>query len=553
MKKKIILLIIFTMIFNTVFIYGDNDINSSSVVNNYEEILGEGVSYDPNSDIYYIPSSKFNGYNENLGRSGAVAVSGSAISAILALGVKAGLEFTNSNSMGEFLNRFFMVDGITSVLSGIEDVVSNSVGGVLNFSRSLLDSVFNKFSEVMSVKSLSSVYYKGYKFPVITDTNSSTLRAMAMSTSLPLIPMTTKDYGKYIESEIPSIDEGKKLVYYMNDLPYFYLKYKNSDGTYSNINTTLDSYIRVSSSSWMKSTYKYYFIPHFLVYESGAIYLNFSVARFDSQGLYSSSVVAYGSKLVDGSISSLDNKNTLPTIGSAWSDTILGNDGSSSSDLDIKIPSDTNSLIGLDSDSVTSTPSYEVWNPGTVIGLPSIDTGSDDVTDTPSYEVINPPSADTDTPSTAWDWLKALLQSILDLIRSISDWLTNFWDKLLEFIISIFVPSDSYFTDKFSDIMISLEQKLPNIDISKLNDLAVGEYKFEDIYATFFGIECLVVRGSIINNIVGWAKPIIQGLIGLFLLLYNYSQVYKLIRGGSLVGSSNVVGNMINGRIGGKN
>ena len=65
--------------------------------------------------------------------------------------------------------------------------------------------------------------------------------------------------------------------------------------------------------------------------------------------------------------------------------------------------------------------------------------------------------------------------------------------------------------------------------------------QFKDIYAEFFGVRCLVVRGSLINNVIGWAKPIIQGLIALFLLLYNYNQIYFLIRGTSLLGASNTI------------
>ena len=114
----------------------------------------------------------------------------------------------------------------------------------------------------------------------------------------------------------------------------------------------------------------------------------------------------------------------------------------------------------------------------------------------------------------------------------------------MEFITSLFVPSDSYFVDKVGEFVAKIKNKYPNVDIGKLEDLAVGEKKFQDIYANFFGMNCLVVRASVVNNIISWARPIIQGLIALFLLLFNYNQLYKLIRGGNLVSAQNTINNI---------
>lgn len=185
----------------------------------------------------------------------------------------------------------------------------------------------------------------------------------------------------------------------------------------------------------------------------------------------------------------------------------------------------------------------------------TITTPQDWVTDTDVPGVDNPdiPGSDdgTGTPSVSWDWLKVLLGNIGLLIESILDWLDGFWDTLLEFFKSLLVPTDTYFTDNFNDVTVALKEKIPDVDIEKLEDLAVGESTFKDIYADFFGVRCLVIRGSVINNVISWARPIIQGLIVLFLLLYNYNQIYYLIRGTSLYGASNTIDNMNNNRIGG--
>lgn len=97
---------------------------------------------------------------------------------------------------------------------------------------------------------------------------------------------------------------------------------------------------------------------------------------------------------------------------------------------------------------------------------------------------------------------------------------------------------ETYWTDKVTEVNKTINNKYPTVNIDKLEELAVGEKKFEDIYATFFGQKCLVVRASLVNNIIGWARPIIQGLLCIFLLLYNYNNLYKLLRNGTLTSPS---------------
>lgn len=203
----------------------------------------------------------------------------------------------------------------------------------------------------------------------------------------------------------------------------------------------------------------------------------------------------------------------------------------------------------------TGNPTWDdVFAPGTFPQGGTITTPQDWTTDTDIPDVDNPdiPGVDNpDVPSVSWDWLKVLLGKISSLIEGISDWLDNFWSNLLEFLKSLLVPTDTYFTDNFNDVTVALKEKVPDVDIKQLEELAVGESTFKDIYANFFGTRCLVVRGSVINNVISWARPIIQGLIVLFLLLYNYNQIYFLIRGTSLYGASNTIDNMNNNRIGG--
>lgn len=556
MRGKIALFTMLIIILNSVFVYADDDtvIISDDVLTN----LQEEFEYNSETDTYYVPTSVPNA------KSGTVAVSGACLSAILTLAVKAGLEFPGSNSMGEFLNRLFMIDGITSLVSEVEKVVSNSVGGILNFSRSLLDSAKSLFAEVMSSKNMGSMYYRGRKYVV--------KYGSAMSTSDRRYIFNN---GKAIKtlsySEIDKTSSTNKISV-STDIPFLTEKgtlyldiYKSGTET---INTkgydtsNLSSYIYSSSARTLRDGYTYCWVPYIEITDTNTPYLMLLLCEIDAAtGYYVYSYVIQASKSIPREYMGKDF--ALPTIGDAWSGSIPGNKDDTSSDLDIKIPSDMNSLVGVPSSGVTSAPSYEFWTPGTVVTVPSVDTGFDSVIDVPSYDVVNPPSVDdvpddgTDTdspsvPSLNLDWLKELIQAIIDLIKSIVDWLSNFWTHLWEFLKSLLVPGETYFVDEFGKVTEKMKEKIPSIDITKLEDLAVGEFKFKDIYAKFFGIECLVVRGSLINSVISWARPIIQGLVALFLLLYNYNQIYVLIRGTSLLGATNTIDNMDKNRVGGR-
>lgn len=574
MKSKIALFTMLIIIFNSVFVCADDDIVviSNDVFTN----LQQEFEYDSKTDTYYFPT-----FDPTIGegispRSGAVAVSGAVISAVLTLAVKAGLEFATTNSMSEFVSRFFMLEGIDSVVSGVSSVVKKSINGTLNFSRSLLDSIGGKFSELMGQKSVSSVYVMGRKLPVVdydTKIPNSIARYVFESSTVPKISFNGEDITstgdlQYYDGDVylptssvgGTMSVGAKLYRYSwpysDDLQIF-LK---NDGGYKAIHsqsTTLEF-----PTGTFASGFRVYTVPYLAKNKNGdKFYVGFVTAVYSTTTGFLSDILG---KTTYGYIPSshISSTSYLPVIGDAWSDGVIGgNDSSSSSDLTVSIPKDTNQLANKKPADI-STPTYEIWTPGVTIIPPAIDTGTssppvDDVlppiTDTPDTD--SPGDSGTDKPSSpslSLDWLKELIQSIIDLIKSIIDWLSNFWTHLWEFLKSLLVPGETYFVDEFGKVTEKMKEKIPSIDITKLEDLAVGEFKFKDIYGTFFGVECLVVRGSVINKVISWARPIIQGLISLFLLLYNYNQIYFLIRGSSLLGASNNVDNVNNNRIGGR-
>lgn len=576
MRDKVIFLLVFVIIFNTSFIYADNyDVSVGQVYS----LLQNDFDYDEDTDTYYFPSSDMNSFDgvSTVGsRSGTVAVSGAVISAVLTLAVKAGLEFATTNSMSEFVSRFFMLDGISSIVDAIGGAIKGSVGGTINFSRSLLDSISSKFSEVMNKDVVTSVYIDGRKFPVLDvkdsgrgTVSSSQARYLFESSVLPKIKfdcfdVTSSSYSTYDSSiYIPGSSYNgdfsirAKLNRFSspyNDFVQFLLK--SSSGSYSTPGSDIS--IEFPRDTFVNGNVGYS-IPFLYSLDNGNYYVGFVVAIYSSA---TGQMVDVGGKVTIAYVrnTTINATSVLPTIGSAWSG---GSISSGSDSVSVNIPKDTNTLLNKVPSDIDS-PTYELWTPGVTIIPPSIDTGTevppvddvlppiDDSLDVPDTDL---PGSGTDTPSIPslnLDWLKELIQSIIDLIKSIIDWLSNFWTHLWEFLKSLLVPGETYFVDEFGKVTEKMKEKIPSIDITKLEDLAVGEFKFKDIYANFFGIECLVVRGSLINNVIGWSRPIIQGLIALFLLLYNYNQIYVLIRGTSLLGATNTIDNMDKNRVGGR-
>ena len=111
---------------------------------------------------------------------------------------------------------------------------------------------------------------------------------------------------------------------------------------------------------------------------------------------------------------------------------------------------------------------------------------------------------------------------------------------------------EGFLENKFNEFKGKLEEKVPNVDVGKLEELASGEKGFQDVYANIFGQRVLVLKLSVIEKIIDFSQPILQGVIAIYLLLYNYNQIYFLIRGTSLVGAKNTIGNFEKKRVGGR-
>ena len=488
MRGKIAILTTLVIILNCVFCYADNG-ETISVPNQVYMDLRNEFDYDEKTDTYYFPINDIDELSKEGEKSATVAVSGAVISSVLALAVKAGLEFATTNSMSEFVSRFFMLDGISSVVSGLNETVKNSINGTLDFSRSLLDTVSSKFAELMNKGDIYATYVKGKKFVTIShskegsgDIDSSLARYIFETSTLPRIGFYGEDivgskvsyyYDTDLFLPIGSFGNFSAEAYANNSgYDYVYFNYKKEDGTYSRLYSQY-SYIRFSEDIFAKG-YRIYVIPY-LSESSDRFYVGAITAVYSTVTGFLHTIegtTTYGSFTK----SHVGNSSVLPVIGDSWSSgSIPGTDDTYESGLNIGVPKDTNVLVNKTPSDVVSTPSYEIWTPGTTVVTPNIDTGTGELPDDTIYPPIvdNPGDSGTDTPSNpddsssiSWDWLKELLNKLLEMIETIIDWLTNFWDKLLEFIQGLVVPGEDYFVEEFGKITEKLEEKVPSVDIA---------------------------------------------------------------------------------------
>ena len=538
MKFKIVILTCFCILINSTLGYCEEVVDEKLIANHVSEIVSD------DGNIY------FDEYGRVTRSATGVAIAGSVASTILSLAVKSGIVFGTVKGMDEFLHRFLNIPESESVIKAIGEKALSSVGGLIELGRDLISSIGDVFNQLHVTRNYQTISLAGINFPYILSGN--------LSSDLTYKLYTLSSGGLYVSPTNPDAEKTFTVegVTYRMTLQ----SYKSALGSYNLYGEMYKGSTRIGKVSISTQGIGYMF-PYLYGSETnpyiaiGMVYKENANERWSYATFYdtdtrifpqSTQFIQYG----------VDTQ-----IGSAWSDgAIKGDDGTTNSNVSIKVPTDLGVLVGdKGSDSVSSSPTYDYWIPGKPVTYPSTDDVTtspprvdivvpDTETDIPDVDNPSPPTEDDSGDSSLWDWLKKLIQKIIDLITSIWNWLTTFWERLLEFLLSLiqqlFFVEETYWSDKVTDLSTELEGKYPTVNIDKIKDIAVGEKEFKDIKATFFGVEGVVVRASLINRVISWARPILQGFIALFLLLYNYSQLYKIIRGGSLVHPSEHVENI---------
>lgn len=118
-----------------------------------------------------------------------------------------------------------------------------------------------------------------------------------------------------------------------------------------------------------------------------------------------------------------------------------------------------------------------------------------------------------------------VLMKILELLKT---FVKTLIDALVSAITTLFVPSDTYFTDKFDGYRTTLIGKLGD---NNFDFLQQSGSNIEDIYINIFGQQICIVKITLFNKFKDFAFIVIRAFFYFFLILFNFNQVIKFLRG----------------------
>ena len=127
----------------------------------------------------------------------------------------------------------------------------------------------------------------------------------------------------------------------------------------------------------------------------------------------------------------------------------------------------------------------------------------------------------------------------------------NIWDKILEFLKKILIPSDSFFIDEFKSLEGELNGKFNGNGLNYISDFKNNSKSVDPKFIYTFTImgTTVTLDFSFITRIVPLCHIVFGGLTLLFLAWYHYKNVLLLIRGISPVEGGNFTGNSSGGGI----
>ena len=127
------------------------------------------------------------------------------------------------------------------------------------------------------------------------------------------------------------------------------------------------------------------------------------------------------------------------------------------------------------------------------------------------------------------DVLSGIKNGVLDIPGNILGGLKNL-------LLSLFVPSDTYFTTWNNNFDNLLKDKLPYTVYNDFfnNIKEITRSRLEDVTITFYGKKCTILSFSWYYNNEDTINDWIRGVMFFVLVFYNINQMYKLIRGTSL-------------------
>lgn len=139
-----------------------------------------------------------------------------------------------------------------------------------------------------------------------------------------------------------------------------------------------------------------------------------------------------------------------------------------------------------------------------------------------------------------WSLFEGAINLIVGGIEKIVDWIGSFFKFLGDLFHDLFVPSDDYFSSETGKLQKQIEGKVGTEEYTNaLNSLTrASKSGLQDIKVNLWGITVTLVPFSLITPYIATIQNWTRGFMFSFIILWQINNVYKLIRGTSLINFS---------------
>ena len=142
------------------------------------------------------------------------------------------------------------------------------------------------------------------------------------------------------------------------------------------------------------------------------------------------------------------------------------------------------------------------------------------------------------------DWIGSLF---LSLFKFLLDLLEKLIQLLKELLISLFVPSDAFIQEKVDMLKNQLEPKLSYDQYIKLFDSTYEGNELKDIIINIYGQDVVIVKVTLFEHFRDLFNTGVYAVMFFLLAVYNYNNIYKLIRGTDYVSATNTINDATGG------
>lgn len=123
--------------------------------------------------------------------------------------------------------------------------------------------------------------------------------------------------------------------------------------------------------------------------------------------------------------------------------------------------------------------------------------------------------------------MSGITGGIADLAEKITNLPLTISETVLNGIKEIFIPDTEFIIGKVE--YLKSEFLALGVGFYDMSDIFDEEKPFDDIKTTVRGQEVVIVNMDIVKRAVEEFRPVIRGLLVLFLMIYNYNQFMGLI------------------------